>query len=384
MKTLNLLQDSHDREYFAQCPKGVEAVLAQELLELGATQTNPQSGGVSFKAPVESFYRILYCSRLAGRLLLPIWSFTCPDSDELYRRALEFPWQELIPAHRSFMVSSHLLNSGIKHSQFASLRLKDAIVDQVRSQSGQRPSVDRDNPDLRINLFIQEQEALISVDPGGALHQRGYRLEGGLAPLKENLAAAILRISGWNGNSPLLDPFCGSGTFLGEALMLAARIPAGYRRPHHSLKHIPGFNPDIWNRIKADADARIQSIDQNLIIGSDIHGPSIRKTRHNLFRLPYGESVQLLKADFRTRKLPGPHLIVANLPYGERTAENETRLFKLYRDFGDYLKRECTGSQAWLLCGSTELVKHIGLRPKARIPLFNGPLEIRLIHLDLY
>ncbi len=384
MKALNFLKNTYNTRFFAQCPKGVEPHLETELTELGAEETSSEAGGVSFKATsAESFYRILYCSRLAGRLLLPIWSFTCPDSDELYRRAGEFPWHELIPAHRSFMVSSHLINSGIKHSQYASLRLKDAIVDQVRQYCGQRPSVDRDTPNLRINLFIQGQDALISLDPCGPLHQRGYRLESGMAPLKENLAAAILRISGWAGDQPLLDPFCGSGTFLGEALMLAARIPAGYKRTHSSLKFIPGFDPVLWERVKSEADARIRKIDDGLISGSDIHGPSIRKSRHNLFRLPFGEAVQLVKADFRDKKALSPCLLLTNLPYGERMGE-EDRLYSLYRDFGDYLKRECKGSQAWLLCGSTELVKHIGLRPKIRIPLFNGPIETRLVHLDLY
>jgi len=383
MRPLNFLNNTQNIHFFAQCPKGLESYLQQELAHLGAKESNSEAGGVSFKATNESFYHILYCSRLAGRILLPIWSFPCPDSDELYRRAVEFPWHELVPAHRSFMVSSHLINSGIKHSQYASLRLKDAIVDQVRQYSGQRPSVDRDTPNLRINLFIQGQEALISLDPCGPLHQRGYRLEGGMAPLKENLAAAILFISGWQGEQPLLDPFCGSGTLLGEALMLAARIPAGFKRSHSSLKYIPGFNHDVWNQVKNEADARIRKIDTGLICGSDIHGPSIRKARHNLFRLPFGESVQLQKSDFKDYKDLPPQLLLSNLPYGERMGE-EDRLFDLYRNFGDFLKKECKGSQAWLLCGSTQLVKHIGLRPKARIPLFNGPIETRLIHLELY
>lgn len=383
MNTLNLLKNTRNTALFAQCPKGVEPYLEQELKELGAQETQIEAGGISFKADAEVFYRILYCSRLAGRLLIPIWSFTCPDSEELYRKALELPWHTLIPAHRTFMVSCHLINAGIKHTQYASLRLKDAIVDQVRKHSGQRPSVDRDRPDLRINLFIQNQDALISLDPCGPLHQRGYRLEGGMAPLKENLAAAILYISGWKGEKPLLDPFCGSGTFLGEALMMAARIPAGYKRSHLTLKFIPGFDADLWNRVRNDADNAIRRIETGLIRGSDIHGPSIRKARHNLFRLPHGEEVMLQKADFRNSGIPNSPTIITNLPYGERMGE-EDRIYQLYRDFGDHLKKNCTGSQAWLLCGSTALVKHIGLRPKSRIPLFNGPIETRLVHLDLY
>lgn len=384
MKSVTMLKNTNDTRFFAQCPKGVEPYLEQELNGLGAMNCQLESGGVSFYASARTFFSVLYQSRLAGRVLLPVWSFPCPDTDGLYDHAVTLPWHELIPAHRSFMVSSHLIHSGIRHSQYASLKLKDAIVDQVRKHSGQRPSVDRETPDLRINLFIQGQEALISLDPCGPLHQRGYRLEGGLAPLKENLAAAVLQISGWNGESKLLDPFCGSGTFLGEALMLSARIPAGYRRSHASLKYIPGFDNRLWEEVKKEADSKIQSIGEDLLSGSDIHGPSIRKARHNLFRLPFGEKVQLQKADFRMLKNLPPRLIVTNLPYGERMAEEKDRLFELYRSFGDHLKRECKGSNAWVLCGSTELVKHIGLRPKVRIPLYNGPLEIRLVHLELY
>lgn len=384
MKSVNLLKNTDDTRFFAQCPKGVEPYLEQELTRLGGSKCQLEAGGVSFNASARTFYAILYLSRLAGRILLPIWSFPCPDAEGLYQHASDLPWHEFIPAHRSFMVSSHLINSGIKHSQYASLKLKDAIVDQVRKHSGKRPSVDRENPDLRINLFIQNQEALISLDPAGPLHLRGYRLEGGLAPLKENLAAAVLQISGWDGKSPIMDPFCGSGTFLGEALMLAARIPAGYGRTHAPLKHIPGFDNELWEQVKKDADSGIRSIDGDLIFGSDIHGPSVRKARHNLFRLPYGEKVRLERADFRTQKGLPPRMIITNLPYGERMAEEKDRLFELYRSFGDHLKRECKGSSAWVLCGSTELVKHIGLRPRIRIPLYNGPLEIRLIHLELY
>jgi putative N6-adenine-specific DNA methylase len=383
MNTLNLLKNTRNTALFAQCPKGVEPYLEKEIITLGAQETQIEPGGISFKADTEVFYRILYTSRLAGRLLIPIWSFTCPDSEELYRKAVELPWHTLIPAHRTFMVSCHLINAGIKHTQYASLRLKDAIVDQVRKQCGQRPSVDRERPDLRVNLFIQGQDALISLDPCGPLHQRGYRLEGGMAPLKENLAAAILFISGWTTDRPLLDPFCGSGTFLGEALMMAARIPAGYKRSHQTLKYIPGFDELLWNRVRNEADNAIRPISPGLINGSDIHGPSIRKARHNLFRLPHGEAVSLQKADFHNSGGLDAPTIVTNLPYGERMGE-EDRIFQLYRDFGDYLKKSCTGSQAWLLCGSTTLVKHIGLRPKARVPLFNGPIETRLIHLDLY
>ena len=383
MNTLNFLSKTQMGSFFCQCPKGVESLLEAELISLGAQDTVLESGGVSLRGLAETFYRILYRSRLSGRLLLPIWSFPCSDSDELYRRACEFPWHQLVPAHRSFMISSHLVHSGIRHSQYASLRLKDAIVDQVRKMTGQRPSVDRENPNLRINLFVSGRDALISLDACGALHQRGYRMEGGLAPLKEHLAASIIHFSAWDGRMPLLDPLCGSGTLLGEALMQAAGIPAGFRRSHNSLKYIPGFDPVLWQRVKSEADASIKAPEDGLIAGSDIHGPSVRKARHNLLRLPHGERVQLEKTDFRRHRELSPRLVVTNLPYGERMGD-EDRLNSLYRNFGDFLKKECKGSQAWVLCGSTELVKHIGLRPKRRIPLFNGPIETRLIQLDLY
>ncbi len=295
-------------------------------------------------------------------------------------------WETLISVKETFVIDAKVSDSNIGHSRFAAQRLKDAIADRFRERDGVRPSVDKLNPDLRIHLRIHQNRATVSVDlSGGALHRRGYRLDPVGAPLQETLAAAIIRISGWKGERPLYDPFCGSGTLLAEAAMMVAKIAPSSLRTGETptLSRMPGFDAKLWEKVRGEIDEAAQPIDSRMVNGSDIDQKAVRAARKNLNRLPGGPRPYIKHRDFHDIESLENRCIVTNLPYGHRMGERE-QVETLYKEFGDFLKHRCTGSTAWILCGDTGLVKKIGLRPKQRIPIFNGPLECRLIELDLY
>ena len=375
----------HSR-FFAQCGGALEEVVAGELAELGGVDCKPGYRGVHFRAEGEALYRIAYGTRLASRILAPLITFDCHSDRYLHQTAIKQEWETLLSVENTFLIDAKVSDSRIGHSRFAAQRLKDAIADRFREREGARPSVDKLNPDLRLDLRIHRDRATISMDlSGGALHRRGYRLDPVATPLQETLAAAILRISGWKGERPLYDPFCGSGTFIAEALMLASRIAPSSLRTGESppLARMPGFDAKKWENMRREIDAATLPIDARLAGGSDIEQSAVRAARKNLRRLPGGPGPYVKRTDFRDIESLENRCIVTNPPYGQRVGERE-KVETLYKEFGDFLKHRCTGSTAWILCGDTGLVKKLGLRPKQRIPVFNGPLECRLVELDLY
>jgi putative N6-adenine-specific DNA methylase len=371
--------------FFAQIAGGSEELGAAELEELGATETSPAYRGVYFNADHEALYRINYCARLPTRILAPLTSFMCHDADYLYRIAREdVDWSDFLDVGRTFAVFANLSNSKINHSRYAALRLKDAIVDQFRDRTGERPSVDTRDPDLWLNLYIENNHATISLGTsGGSLHRRGYRRGGGEAPMQETVAAAIIRMSGWDGERALHDPMCGSGTLLAEALMHYCRIPASYLRDRFGFEMLPDFDRSAWERVKSDADASVRPLPEDLIIGSDIDADALETARLNLNSLPSGERVVLRQSDFR--ELPDLEnvTLVVNPPYGVRMGRREN-VAQLIGDFGDFLKQKCTGSTAYVYVGKPELLKSVGLRTSWKKPLVNGALEGRLAKYELY
>ncbi len=375
----------HSR-FFAQCGGALEELVAGELKELGAGDCQPGYRGVHFRCKPEALYRIAYSTRLASRIIAPLVTFDCHSDRYLHQTALKIEWEKLFSVDETFLIDANVSDSNIGHSHFAAQRLKDGIVDRFRERGGQRPSVDKLNPDLRLHLRIHRNRATISLDlSGGSLHKRGYRLDAVGAPLQETLAAAILRISGWRGERPLFDPFCGSGTFLAEGLLMVSKIApsrlrTGERPP---LASLPDFDAKLWEGVRREIDSAALSIDARHVGGSDIDQKAVRAARKNLRRLPGEPGPYIKRQDFRDIESLENRCIVTNLPYGHRMGEREG-VEMLYKEFGDFLKRRCTGSTAWILCGDTGLVKKLGLRPKQRIPIFNGPLECRLVELDLY
>ena len=314
----------------------------------------------------------------------PLHTFPCPDERALYAGAREVGWHDLLGASDTFVVSANVTSRTLTNSHYATLRVKDAIADHFRDRDGRRPSVDRDAPDVRVHLHVGDDRATLSLDAsGGALHRRGYRKAMVDAPMQETLAAAIVRFSGWHGERVLWDPMCGSGTLIAEALMRQCSIPAGHLRQRFGFERMPGFDAAEWRAVRTEADARITPIEKGLIGGSDVDPASVRATRTNLAALPFGDRVDVLQRDFRE----GPGLvgvtILVNPPYGLRV-EPEGGAEARYRAFGDFLKRSCPGSTAYVYFGNRDLIGRIGLRPGARKPMTNGGLDGRCCRFEMY
>ena len=370
--------------YFAQIADGMEELGKEELASLGAEDISTTFRGLYLTADKVTLYSINYMTRLCTRILAPLLTFDCHSTKYLYRTAQAIDWPSLFSLEQTFCISANLTNSKIRHSQYASLCLKDAIVDQFRERLGERPNVERINPDIHINLHIEDNKATIYLDTsGGSLHRRGYRTDAVEAPMQETLAAAIIRLSGWEGQTPLYDPMFGSGTLLLEALMYYCRIPAGYRRDNFGFKYLPDFDDTLWCKIKRQSDADIKKLPKGLIAGSDIDGRAVALSRNNAGNLPGGKSVALIKSDFKDLHGLENQTIICNPPYGKRLGADRN-MAGLMKDFGDFLKQRCKGSTAYVYFGNRELIKKVGLRTAFKIPLKNGQLDGRLVKYELY
>lgn len=381
---MHYLYQEH-RSFFAQVAHPIEALGGAELEELGATDVDPAYRGVQFSATPEVLRRIVYCARIPTRVLAPLATFDCHSDRYLYKRACEeVDWMSLIGVQKTFAIFATVSNSRISHSKYAALKLKDAIVDTIRKETGSRPSVDRHDPDVSLNLHIENNRATISLDVAGrSLHRRGYRLDAMEAPLQETVAASIIRMAEWNGEKPLLDPMCGSGTLLAEAFMVASNMPAQILQDDFGFQQLPDYDGASWKKQRTDIDAGITSVAEGLIRGSDIDGDAIQCARQNLDRLPGSSVVQTERKDFRHLPDFEYGVIVTNPPYGLRIG-NRDALGELFKNFGDYLKQRCTGSTAYVYVGKPALLKKVGLRTTWKKELVNGALEGRLGRYDLY
>jgi putative N6-adenine-specific DNA methylase len=370
--------------YFAQAAGKLEQLCEEELKSLGATNTHAVYRGVRFSADRETLYRINYQSRLATRVLACLISFDCHSDRYLKKTASAIPWEQLIGMGNTFSISSSLSDSFFTHSLYASQFLKDVIADYFTAKFGKRPNVNVDNPDIRINLRIERNKAAISLDTSGAsLHKRGYRLIGYTAPMQETLAAAMVKMSGWDGDTPLWDCMCGSGTIVTEALMHYCRIPAQYLRKDFGFFRMPDFDRSTWEKVKKDADSRIRPLPKGLIYGSDESAKAIDITKQNLSCLPHHSSVSLSCNTFQKAPNFEKGTIVTNPPYGVRIGTREN-VSVLYRELGDFLKIRCNGTSAFILIGDPSLRKAIGLKPTWKKPLENGSIMCELLKIDSY
>lgn len=372
--------------FFAACSRGLEPLLVEELREFGAEPEEPGMRGVSFRADTAALYRVAYATRLASRVLAPLLTFDCHSDKYLYNTGRKIEWDRMLDPDRTFVIDATVSESHIDHSQFAAQRLKDAVCDYFRDKTGRRPSVEKRTPDLRIYLHLRRNRAVIGVDVGGgALHRRGYRRASVDAPLQETLAAAIVRLSEWDAEGPLHDPMCGSGTLLAEAVLHATRTPAGWLRAEGEppWAALPDFNATVWKFVKAEMAGAVRELPENLVSGADIDGAAVRAAQENLSRLPGGDRVRIGRHDARELTLHEPATVLVNPPYGVRLGERG-EVEALYRAFGNALKRRCTGTTAFVLCGDVKLVGSLGLKPSKRTPLWNGGMECRLARLDLY
>jgi len=370
--------------YFAQIAEGLEDLGKKELQSLGARDVKPVYRGFYFSADKLTLYRLNYCSRLLSRILAPLIRFDCHSDKYLYKTACKIDWHSLIDLKNTFAVKANVSHSKITHSQYASLRLKDAIVDVFRKKTGTRPNVDTKEPDILFNLHIQNNKATIYLDTsGGSLHRRGYRLESITAPMQEIVAAAIIRLSGWDGTKPLVDPMCGSGTLLCEAMMHYCRIPAGYLRKKFGFESLPDFDAKTWVSVKQKEDSSIRNLPLGLISGSDKSAEAIAAAKANAKCFAQGANIALsLKSIQDIRSLKNSD-IVCNPPYGMRLDTDEN--IKVFmKQLGDFLKQRCKGSDAYLYFGNRELIKSIGLKPTWKKILISGGLDGRLVKYGLY
>jgi len=377
-------QYQRDNRYFAQIADGLTEAGAMELAELGAEEIRPDFSGIHFRSDKASLYRINYSTRLLSRCLAPLISYDCPDTDTLYRKAKQIAWEDIFAHGNTFAISGHVSDSAISHSKFAALRLKDAIADYFIEKTGQRADVSVRNPDILLNLHIRKDKAVISLDTsGGALHRRGYREETVSAPMQETIAAAIIRLSRWDGSVPLYDPLCGSGTLLCEALMHYCHIPAGVFRQRFGFESMPDFDGSVWNRVKKEADEQIRELPKKLIAGSDVSLEAVRAAQTNLMGLHYGNRVTIERVDFQKLPVFKAHVIVTNPPYGIRMGGN-LNLDLFYKRFGDFLKKKCNGSTAFVYFGDRKYIKKIGLKASWKKPIKTGGLDGRLVKYDMY
>jgi len=371
-------------QYFGQLASGAETCGEAELKELGATQIKSGYLGCYFCADQRTIYNIVYRTRIFSRILAPLIVFDCHSDKYLYKTAQQIDWTGFLTLTKTFAITSNVAKSNIRNSQYAGQILKDAIVDQFREKTGERPNVDTRNPDLQLNLYIHENKARISVDlGGGSLHKRGYRDESVEAPMQETLAAAIIRLSDWNGERPLYDPFCGSGTLLCEALMKAGHIPAAYLRKKFGFLRLPDFDAAVWNQVKTKANAEITEVPADLIMGSDLNAAAVQAVRTNRKALPGGEAIKVRRVDFHDLEGFSNTTIVTNPPYGIRLGNTE-EVTTLLKEFGDFLKQRCTGSTAYIYYGDQSLVKKLGLKPEWKQPLRAGGLDGMLCKYELY
>jgi putative N6-adenine-specific DNA methylase len=373
--------------FFAQVTGKMEKLCEEELTELGATEIKPSYKGLYFKSDITTIYKINYTSRLLSRVLAPLKTFPCHTTNTLIQKAKKIHWEDFCSPEKTFAISSSVSKSRINNSLYASQCLKDGIADYFRDKYGKRPNVEVINPDVRFNLHIEKDMAIISLDTSGeSLHKRGYRLLAGEAPMQETLAAAIIRLSKWDGESAsgeLWDPMCGSGTILCEALMHYCRIPAQKLRRKFGFFNMPDFDRTAWNKVKGECDNKIRPLPKNIIRGSDKSQKAIEVAKDNLTHLPYSDAVDISCKPFQHVKEFENGTVIANPPYGMRLGEFE-EVQALYREFGDFLKTNCTGTSAFIYTGNPELRKSIGLKTTRRFPLDNGKLEGVLLQIDSY
>jgi putative N6-adenine-specific DNA methylase len=370
--------------FFAQVTGKMESLCEEELIELGAAETKTAYKGIFFKADTRTLFQINYTSRLLSRVLAPLITFPCHTTNILKQKAKKIHWEDFCSIKKTFAISASVSKSRITNSLYESKCLKEGIADYFREKDGKRPDVEVINPDVRFNLHIDKDTAVISLDTSGeSLHKRGYRLLAGEAPMQETLAAAIIRLSKWGGENMLWDPMCGSGTILCEALMHYCRMPAQKLRKKFGFFNMPEFDRNAWNKVKEECDNKIRPLPNNIIRGSDKSQKAIEVAKENLSHLPYSDSIDLSCKPFQQVKKFEEGTIITNPPYGIRLGEFE-EVQALYKEFGDFLKTNCKGTSAFIYTGNPELRKSIGLKTTRRIHLDNGKLEGVLLQIDSY
>lgn len=376
-----LKQKSDSYQMVAKTFAGLEKVLAKELNGLGADNVKILNRAVSFCGDKAMMYRANYWLRTALCILKPIAEFDAKDEDTYYKEIGRIDWNEYLTLDQTFAISATTHSSIFTHSQYASLKAKDAIADQFRRRTGKRPNVNTDNPDLRIEIHIAEKHVTVLLNSSGEpLYKRGYRQASVKAPINEVLAAGMIMLSGWNGQTDFLDPMCGSGTLLIEAALMAYGIAPGTYRSEFAFEKWADFDADLF------ADISDETLDvppfEHTISGSDIAPGAVKAAEINIKAAFLSKKVSVSLHNFFDLRPKNRGTIVCNPPYGERLQPNDLRIF--YQKIGDKLKMDFTGYEAWIIGSNTELMNFIGLRPERKIKLYNGALECSFRKFTLY
>lgn len=373
--------------YFATCPRGLEALLAEDITAAGGTQVALTPGGAGFAGNLEACYRLNLHSRIATRVLFRLASAGVRSEADIYQLAYDIAWPRLFDVARSIRVYVTAVKAPFKSLEYITLKVKDAVCDRFRADCGRRPDVNTAAPDVRIHLYVTDQVATLYVDTSGEpLWLRGQKIAKVAAPLKENLAAGILRLAGWTPGTPLLDPMCGSGTLLLEAAGMTLGDAPGLARDmkDFGFTRLLDYEPALWKRLCIEAaDRRVVAPDKLPIWGSDRDDDAVARCRQNLAHAGLDDLIEVRRADLLEIAPPAvTGVLVTNPPYGERLGELD-ELAAFYPRLGDAFKQRFAGWHCWLLSADTRLPKLIGLRPERKIPLYNGALECRLYGFEI-
>ena len=362
---------------------GFEEILARELQLMGAQDVTPGTRMVSFSGDKGFMYKANIGLRTALKILKPIYFFRATSEDSLYKGISGIDWSKYLNANQTFVIDSTVHSDRFNHTEFVSQKCKDAIVDQFRTRTGQRPSVDKDHPDVRINVHIDKDQCSVALDTSGAsLHHRGYRTATNIAPINEVLAAGMILLSGWDGQGDFLDPMCGSGTILAEAAMIACNIPANINRKEFAFEKWNDWDNDLFDTIVDSLLKKVREFHYT-IVGYDKAPSAVQKAKDNIRNANLDEYIKIEERNFfdTSKQTKGPLHMVFNPPYGERI---DIQMERFYADIGDTLKKNYPGTNAWFITANLEALKFVGLKPSRKIKLFNGSLEARLVKYEMY
>lgn len=362
--------------------KGLEEVLADELLHLGANNIQIQRRAVQFTGDKSLMYKANLWLRTASRVLKPVATFQARDADEVYSKIKELDWEKYISCNSSIAIDSTVYSDIFRHSRYVTYRVKDAIADFFMERFGKRPNVKLNDPDLYINIHIAQTTVTVSLDSSGeSLHKRGWRSEQTEAPINEALAAGMLLMAGWDGRSDLIDPMCGSGTFLIEAAMIALNIPPGIYRDKFAFEKWNDFDGELFEMLYNDESNNREF--RHRIFGSDSSYYAIKVAEKNVKNAGLQQYITLQQVAIQELKPQSQNaLIITNPPYGERLEPKN--IFKLYDNIGTALKHKFSGSTAWIISSNKDALKQIGLKPSKKIPLLNGDLDCLFVKYELF
>jgi putative N6-adenine-specific DNA methylase len=369
-------------EMIAKTYKGLEEVLASELVSLGANNVQLQRRAVSFTGNQALMYQANFHLRTASRVLKPILTFRAGDADEIYKKVKQYNWEKHMSLNTTFAIDSTVFSDEFRHSKFVAYRVKDAIADFFMEKYDKRPSVSIDNPKLMINVHVAQNQCTVSLDSSGdSLHKRGYRESQTEAPINEALAAGMILMTGWRGETDFMDPMCGSGTFLIEAGLIALNIPPGIYRNKFSFEDWNDFDEELFEEISNDDTGEREF--EHVIYGSDISLRAIRTAEKNIKSAGLSKYIQVQVLPVQEIEVPsGKCLLVTNPPYGERI--NPANISEVYASLGTVLKHKFAGNSAWVISSNEEYLYKIGLKPGKKVELLNGSLDCLYCRYDIF